>query len=379
MRGRTLILTAMLSAAVVLPDVATAQFSPRGIIGGVAGPLRHMFRQFGHYPRHRSHRRAPGAAQRMPNPAPSKAWAANTSQLGWVGPAAWPGAYEDLLGFTFAPADYAPQLRGRGFDVIADTITGHFEMTRAPTRAATTGAAVRNDADDRPDACRDTPGTQENWPAARIEQTATLSDTQHQALDRLQAAVMQAAKAIKADCRDSAALAAPDRLSVLVHAIWSVREAGTAVRAPLKSFHDTLTEAQQVSFVSQQPQPTPSADAKPDAKPANNDQNRQYQACAAQNVAAAERMIKEIEQRVRPNKAQAASLEALHKVSSNMAKLLMASCAQPIPPDPLARLDAADHQLTAMNYAATTMQIAFNSFYAKLDDGQKARLNALGR
>jgi putative IMPACT (imprinted ancient) family translation regulator len=82
---------------------------------------------------------------------------------------------------------------------------------------------------------------------------------------------------------------------------------------------------------------------------------------------------------VRPNKNQAASLENLHKVSSDMAKLLMASCAQPIPNDLLARLDAADDQLTAMNYAATTVQIAFNEFYSKLDNAQKARFDAASR
>ena len=90
-------------------------------------------------------------------------------------------------------------------------------------------------------------------------------------------------------------------------------------------------------------------------------------------------MIKQIELRVRPNKDQAANLENLHKVSSDMAKLLMASCAQPIPSDPLARLDAAADQLTAMNYAATAVQIAFNDFYSKLDTAQKARIDSASR
>ncbi len=56
--------------------------------------------------------------------------------------------------------------------------------------------------------------------------------------------------------------------------------------------------------------------------------------------------------------------------------MLMGSCAQPIPADPVARLDAAGDQLTAMNYAATTVQIAFNDFDSKLDNAQKARFDA---
>jgi LTXXQ motif family protein len=90
-------------------------------------------------------------------------------------------------------------------------------------------------------------------------------------------------------------------------------------------------------------------------------------------------MIMQIEQRVRSSKDQGASLNNLRKVSANMAKLLTGSCAQPIPADPLARLDAADEQLTTMNYAATTVQIAFDDFYGWLDDQQKARLNSAGR
>ena len=39
----------------------------------------------------------------------------------------------------------------------------------------------------------------------------------------------------------------------------------------------------------------------------------------------AERMIKEIEMRVRPDKDQAASFENLHKISADMAKMLIAS------------------------------------------------------
>jgi hypothetical protein len=32
-----------------------------------------------------------------------------------------------------------------------------------------------------------------------------------------------------------------------------------------------------------------------------------------------------------------------------------------------------------MNYAATTVQIAFNDFYSKLDNAQKARFDSLTR
>jgi hypothetical protein len=160
-----------------------------------------------------------------------------------------------------------------------------------------------------------------------------------------------------------------------VQTLWTVRDAGMLMREPLKAFYDTLTVTQKNSFASQQPQDSPPSDP----KYANPGMNKQYEACASQNVEKAERMIKEIEMRVRPGKDQAASFEGFHKASADMAKLLIASCAQPIPADPMARLDTANDLLTAMNYAATTVQIAFDDFYLKLSNDQKSRFYSLGR
>jgi len=127
--------------------------------------------------------------------------------------------------------------------------------------------------------------------------------------------------------------------------------------------------------VSRQPQKM----SPPDPNTANDGMNKQYQACVSQNAERAERLIKEIEMRVRPDKDQAQSFENFHKISSDMAKMLIASCAQPISADPLARLDAANDQLTAINYAATTVQIAFDDFYLKLKNDQKTRFDSLAR
>jgi hypothetical protein len=48
-------------------------------------------------------------------------------------------------------------------------------------------------------------------------------------------------------------------------------------------------------------------------------------------------------------------------------------------PEQLARVDAANDQLTAINYAATTVQIAFDDFYRKLKSDQKARFDSMAR
>jgi hypothetical protein len=72
-------------------------------------------------------------------------------------------------------------------------------------------------------------------------------------------------------------------------------------------------------------------------------------------------------------------MEALRQSTSEMVKMLSASCAQAIPAAPLARLDSAGVQLSRLSYAATSEQIALNNFYAALDADQKAKFDSLGR
>jgi len=375
MHRHSIFVITTLSATILLPDASRAQLSPQGVIGGITRPFRQVLGHFGHFPRARHHR-AVAAESRAAGFIPSNGTSASTGfRLGRVGPPAWPSAYEDMLGIAFWPDDYASRLRGRGFDVIADTITGRFDLPRPSARAATTGAAVRNDADNElsVERCGDTSSTKSNWPTAQVEQILQLSDTQHAALDKLQLATAQLVKKIRDDCRGSGA--PPDRLRALVQTVWTLRDAGISVREPLKNFYDTLTNMQKNAFLSQQPQSGFHADP----KAADNDVNKQYQACTSQNAEKVERLIKDIEMRVRPNKEQVASLDNLHKVSADMAKLLIASCVQPIPADPMARLDTAGDQLTAINYAATTVQIAFDEFYLKLNNYQKTRFESPSR
>lgn len=375
MRGRILFITVLI-AAVPLSDDSYAQLSPQGVIGGITRPLRQVFGHSRHYPRARHHRAA-AAEPRAAVSAPREISNSAGSRLGWVGPPAWPSAYEDMLGFTFWPDDYAARLRGHGFDLIADSITGRFDLPRTMARTATTGSAVRNDAGDEGsvDRCGDASSTDNSWPTSRLEQVLQLSDAQHAGLEKLQTAAAQSAKNIQADCRTPAALAPPDRLRALVQTLWAVRDAGVSMHEPLKGFIDILTNTQKNSFVSTQPRKMP----RPEAKTSNDGIDKRYQACASQNAERAERLIKEIEIRVRPDKDQAQSFENLHKVSSDMGKMLIASCARPIPTDPMARLDSANDQLTAINYAATTVQIAFDDFYSRLKNIQKARFDSLAR
>lgn len=355
MRARSLLLVAVFGTTLLGADAASAQLSPQGVIGAFTRPFRAVIGRFGHYPRHRYH----AANQVQPEATPA---GDRERHLGWVGTTAWTGAYEDVLGYAFWPADYAARVRGRGFDIIADAVM----RAPRPARVATTGTAMVEQGCDVSQAADD-------WPGARIGQTVLLNEAQHAALEKLKAAIAQSIATIKAGCRETASLSPAARLDAMVQQLWAVRDAGIFIRAPLKDFYDSLSDVQKASF-EMKPQETNT-----ESKAAKDAMGRQYQTCAAPGLQAAEMLTRQIEARARPNKSQDVSVEALRKATSDMAKLLSASCAQPIPADPLARLDAANNQLTSINYAAMSVGGALNTLTAQLDNEQKARLDSLGR
>jgi hypothetical protein len=373
MRRHILLTVGVVTAATILPGAAEAQFpfSPRGFLGAVTAPLRGMLERLPHGSVHR-HRPSRGAEANRVAP-PEQDQEQDQAKLGWVGPLAWPTAYEDVVGYTLWPNDYGEDFRQHGFGDIVATIVGPLRAP-APTvvgtnRPETVGAAPSN-------ACDDNSATQSDWPGIQVGQTITLTPEQKTTLDKLQVASAEAVKTIKAGCIDAAQRPPTQRLTELEQRLWQVQNAGSLIRAPLKAFYDSLTPEQKAKFTVQAPA---AQDTRGDPRAANNAMGRQLQACAAQSAGDADRLIKQIQQAVRPTPQQRAGLEAFGKASSDMAKLLIASCAQPMPADPVARLDAADNRLTTMNYAATSVDVALNAFYGGLTSEQKARFDTLGK
>ena len=362
MRGHKILLIASLAVAMGLPDAANAQFSPRGLVGAVTRHFREMLGHLGHFPRfHHSH-----MAQESRVPAAQL-------QLGNVGMAARPTADEDVLGFTFWPGDYAGQVRAHGFDVIAAAIIGALAETR--TYAGRYHGLLAQSDSNGTEACDQGADEQVTWPMSQIEQTEKLNDAQRAALGKLRTALAKSIKTIRASCGDVGPLPSLDRVKATLQELWAVRDAGIFVRAQLKAFYDLLNRYPEERLLRGSSQ----RKIRQGGKAADSGLARQYQACASPGMESWERMLKEIEEKVRPSRQQTASLEALRKTSADMAKLLTASCAKPIPADPLARLDAANDQLSNMSFAATSVELALNGFYAQLDDEQKAKFDLLGR
>jgi len=302
------------------------------------------------------------------------------SPLGLVGPLAWPNAYEDVIGFTLWPKLYADRLRGHGIGDVLTTIfapgatsalRSRTEMTRVAVggpkgaAVATTGSASL---------CDTTDNAPPSWPTIQIERSIELTSAQHSTLEQLKAAIAEAITVIKATCRDEAAPTPVERVRLMQSKLWAVRDAAILIRKPLARFIDSLTDEQKKQFVV----PASQADLRAAAM-AGRPVNREALArmCGMPNMN--ESSMQPIERTLQPTKAQHTSLETLQKKSFEMGQFLMASCLQPTSATPAERLDFAIDRLTAVLFAASNINLAFNDLYNQLSEEQKKKLDAFAR
>jgi hypothetical protein len=278
-------------------------------------------------------------------------------KLGVVGPSSWPGAYEDVIGFTFWPQDYGARLRSHG---IGDVLTA----TLAPTLLApTVKATAANPSAATAEACG-AAAPRSDWPAADLARAMDLNAEQRAALDRLQNTLTDTAASVRAAaCRSRTASSPGERLHVLQNTLWTVHDAAVSLRAPLTKFYDTLNDNQKKQLA-----------AAADPHGAKHDDIARV--CGAPSANATP--MRTFEQTLQPTKAQRAGLDAFQKKSFEMGQFLMASCLQSVAATPTERLDAAADRLTAVIFAASSVGLALNDVYNQLSDQQKAKLNGSG-
>ncbi|MEX2034075.1 MAG: Spy/CpxP family protein refolding chaperone [Xanthobacteraceae bacterium] len=313
-----------------------------------------------------------------PDREPAQA-APEQSPLGLVGPLAWPSAYEDVIGFTLWPKVYADRLRGHGIGDVLTTIfapgatsalRSQTEMTRVAA-GGPKGAAVTSTAS--PSSCNTTDNASPNWPTTQIERSIELTSAQRSTLEQLKAAVAEAITVIKATCRDEAAPTPVERVRSMQSKLWAVRDAAILIRKPLARFFDSLSDEQKKQFV------VPASLADPRAAMAGRPVNREAIArmCGMPNMN--ESSMQPIERTLQPTKAQHTSLETLQKKSFEMGQFLIVSCLQPASATPAERLDFAIDRLTAVLFAASNINLAFNDLYNQLSEEQKKKLDAFAR
>jgi len=297
-----------------------------------------------------------GEPTRMPVP--------SQARLGTVGPLAWPTAYEDVVGFTLWPKEYGERLRVHG---IGDLLSTAFAPSAAI--AARTQQARAGDPNGAPLAvmCGSVDLTANDWPIAQITSAIELNDVQRGTLDQFKTALNDAVSSIKSTCRDDTNLAPVERLRVMQNTLWAVHDAAQLIRAPLAKFYDSLNDEQKQKFA---------APAQAQAGARTPSRSEMARMC---DLPTADAPMRQIEQSVRPTKAQRSSLEALQKKSFEMGQFLMASCLKPMPATPAERLDAAADRLTAVIFAASNLNMALNDFTSQLSDDQKTKLNSMVR
>jgi hypothetical protein len=325
-------------------------------------------------------RTMPGAEAALPTdqfqPQPSREPSSSAHEampLGAVGPMTWPTAFEDVIGYTFWPERYGQRLRGHG---IGDVLGAIFMSTGAwGANARFTG---RRSADARTDSAADSqsscPGrASADWPTSAIERSISLTTEQRAALEQLHSTISDAVEAIKAGCRDVTNATPVERIRAMQDALWAVRDAAILIRAPLSRFYDTLSDDQKKPFVIADASPDPRSGA---AATSGAQRNEIARMCGMPRPS--DSPIRRIGRELRLTSTQRTSFDELQNKASAMGHFLLASCLQPIPPTPTARLDAAADRLTSVIFAANHVGLALNDAYNQLSEQQQNKFKALG-
>jgi HAMP domain-containing protein len=325
---------------------------------------------------------------------------------GWAGPVFWPYLYGDIFSFALWPYDYYDPFWAFGPDFLLASIfapgpyfgldygygpdyyayegipniyynyagpgpgigpaggnggTSISKATPAERQALAeiNAAAVESCGGLAPDVT--------NLPIEQIRRTIHLTVDQEAALDDLSAASAKANGMIKASCPTEIPLIPVGRLDAAAQRIDAMIQAVQIVRVPLEKFYDSLSDAQKKRF-----------DVMRGSGKAGTEAGNLATLCSEQSAAVAKLPVQRIEQVLQPNAQQQGAFDELKTASENAAGTLQASCPAQMPPTPVARLDAVQTRLGAMAEALKTIRPNLETFYASLNDEQKARFNALG-
>lgn len=365
-RKFTLVLAALLLVLCSLPDSAEARKlrvpGVRAVIGapfalmrrGIVRPRMHR-----HTVRRARSDRLASRPPAIPTPAPTRSASAYLDALGY---ALWPGEYKERF-WTHGIVD----VTARMFDGTAE---GEARAgAPKPVRVAANGDVATSHLDP---ACMADARVGAGALAARLA-ARDRDDAQRRALQAFRDALMQTADDVADVACSTAAAATPAaRLRRLKEELWAVRYALTRVRPALATMFAALSDEQKAAL-EKPANAGDGADAPPEQSPADTT----IAACGAQTPAATAWPAREIARALRPSRDQQASLERLRLTALDTAQYLAKNCPAKVADTPLQRLDATSNRLRAMIYAATVMQSATNTLFARLDADQQKRFSAL--
>ena len=207
-----------------------------------------------------------------------------------------------------------------------------------------------------------------NLPIDQIRQTVHPTADQEAALDDLSAASTQASDVIKSSCPSSVPLTPIGRLDAAEQRLDATIKAIQVVRSPLERFYEALSEEQRQRFNAM----NGSTEGTPPSA------GNMAAVCGQQAGSFIDLPVQRIEQVVQPTAQQQTAFDDLKKAAQNAGNQLQSSCPTAVPKSAVARLDTVDTRLNAMVDAIKSVRPNLQTFYASLNDDQKARFNTMG-
>jgi chemotaxis protein histidine kinase CheA len=315
----------------------------------------------------------------------------------WIGPVFWPYVYSDIFYYTFWPYGYDDFYWPYVYDDFFETVfwpnggpyadpyysgpyggdfTAALPDPRPGVRLSARSRANTQQTQLARALCSDPGNGVTAWPFGQIERAVLPTSDQQALLDNLKRAAATAASDFKASCSSDFPMTPPGRLRAMLSRLQATREAIAAVRVPLATFYDSLSDEQKARFNAIGPN---LAQAEARAAGTRGTQGDPSNSCSGAKPGLIDLPIERIADAVRPFGEQQAALDRLKDATAQAVADLQAACPDTAPVTPVGRLDAMASRLDALIAAAKTVEPALESFYGSLSDEQKAQFNVLGR
>lgn len=214
-------------------------------------------------------------------------------------------------------------------------------------------AFAKSPLDDDPRACQQPDRTAEI--IGRIRGEVKLRPDQMPLLQKLAVALGTANGYLARACPKSVPAQPVARLQLMQSQLQLLGMAIDVVRPPLQQFEQSLDASQKAQFGAA---------------------SGTASACAT-SAPATDWSVNEIDQAVLPGDGQNDALADLKQAFASAAADLHAHCPNPLPPTPLARLEAMESRIDASWRAALSMQVALAGFESRLNDQQRSRFEAM--
>ncbi len=204
-------------------------------------------------------------------------------------------------------------------------------------------------------------------PIGQIRQAVRPTTEQGAVLDDLSAASSQADEIIKASCPSLVPLTPVSRSDAAEQRLDATIKAIQIVRSPLERFYQALGDEQKLRF-----------NAIDGSIEHARSVGNMAAACSQQGGSFIDLPAQRIEQIVQPTAQQRNAFDDLKKATQNARDQLQAFCPTAVPLSPVARLETLETRLKAVTEAIKSVRPHLESFYASLNDEQKARFNMMG-